>query len=196
MIRSMASRFDDDIWELVPADPGPPPAHLTSFVSGLGKAGRALDLGCGDGRLTAFLDAGELTAADVSRVALDRARRRLAGSVMAEIEPDARLPFEDSSFDLVLCAETIEHVRDVQLLLSDVRRVLAPGGVLALTTPAHSRLTGLDIVLRGFERRFDPLDPHLRFLTGRSLKRLLAEMGFAVRSIRRANGTLLALAGR
>ena len=192
----MASRFDDDIWELVPADPGPPPAHLTSFVTGLGHAGRALDLGCGDGRLTAFLDAAELTAADVSGVALDRARRRLPGAVIVETEPDARLPFGDSSFDLVLCAETVEHVRDLQLLLSEIRRVLAPGGVLALTTPAHSRFTGLDIALGGFERRFDPLDPHLRFLTSRSLKGLLAEMGFEVRSIRRAHGTLLALAGR
>ena len=47
---------------------------------------------------------------------------------MVELEPDAPLPFDDGAFDLVLCAETIEHVRDVQLLLSEVRRVLRPGG--------------------------------------------------------------------
>ena len=41
-----------------------------------------------------------------------------------ELEPDAPLPFGDGEFDLVLCAETIEHVRDLQLLLSEVRRVL------------------------------------------------------------------------
>ena len=53
-----------------------------------------------------------------------------------ELEPDAPLPLGDSVFDLVLCAETIEHVRDVQLLLSEARRVLRPGGALAVTTPA------------------------------------------------------------
>jgi ubiquinone/menaquinone biosynthesis C-methylase UbiE len=108
-----------------------------------------------------------------------------------QLEPDARLPFEDSAFDLVLCAETLEHVRDVQLLLSEARRVLAPGGRLAVTTPAHGRLTGLDVLVRGFERRFDPLSPHLRFFTARSLARLLRELGFDVAVRRRRSGTLL-----
>src|SRR4051812_9677364 len=104
----MASRFDDELWELVPAEPGPPPAHLAEFVRGLGRAGRALDLGCGDGRLTAALDAAELTAADVSRVALDRARTRLPEhAVLVELAPDAPLPFADGAFDLVLTAETV-----------------------------------------------------------------------------------------
>jgi SAM-dependent methyltransferase len=196
MMLAMASRYDDELWELVPEDPGPPPAQLVRFVRGLGDAGRALDLGCGDGRLSSELGAGELTAADVSAVALERARKRLPGATVVELEPDAPLPFADSSFDLVLCTETLEHVRDVQLLLSEARRVLRPGGTLALTTPAHGRLTGLDVVVRGFERRFDPLSPHLRFLTRRSLRRLLGELGFEVRMLRRERGSLLAVARR
>ena len=164
----------------------------------LARVGQALDLGCGDGRLTLELDAAELTAADVSAEALRRAapRRRRAGAVLVELEPDAPLPFEDGSFDLVLCAETLEHVRDVQLLLSELRRVLRPGGRLALTTPAHGRLTGLSILARGFEGRFEPLSPHLRFLTARSLRGLLEEHGFEFASLRRRRGSLLALARR
>src|SRR5918992_3445275 len=156
----MGSRYDDELWELVPAGAGPP-EHLSRFVRGLGEVGRALDLGCGDGRLGSQLAAAELTAADVSSVALERARARLPDASLVELEPDAPLPFPDSSFDLVLCAETIEHVRDLQGLLSEVRRVLRPGGTLALTTPAHGRLTGLEVLVRGFERGFDPLSPHL-----------------------------------
>jgi SAM-dependent methyltransferase len=182
----MASRYDDELWELVPLDPGPPPAHLVEFVRGLGHVERALDLGCGDGRLTGSLDARELTAADVSRVALDRASGRLQGAKLVELEPDAPLPFDDGAFDLVLCAETAEHVRDVQLLLSEIRRVLAPGGELALTTPASAPLV----------RPADPLSPHLRQFTRGSLRRLLGELGFEVRSLRRRGGTLLARAGR
>ena len=86
-----------------------------------------------------------------------------------ELEPDAPLPFGDSEFDLVLCAETIEHVRDLQLLLSELRRVLRPGGTLAVTTPAS----------RPLMRPPHPLSPHLRFLTRRSLRELLGELGFA-----------------
>jgi SAM-dependent methyltransferase len=192
----MASRYDDELWELVDVDPGSPPAQLRGLVAELAPARRALDLGCGDGRLTAMLRADEVVAADVSSVALGRAAARLPGTRLVELEPDAPLPLPDGDFDLVLCAETIEHVRDVQLLLSEVRRVLAPGGRLALTTPAHGRATGLAILARGFERDFDPLSPHLRFFTRRSLRRLLNELAFDVVELRRQRGSLLAVATR
>ena len=190
------SGYDDEIWRMVPDDPGPPPRHLVEFVRGLPEAGRALDLGAGDGRLSSELRARELVLADVSRVALERAGRRLPEAQTVPLEPDTPLPFADSSFELVLCAETLEHVRDVQLLLSEARRVLEPGGTLAVSTPAHGRLTGLAILARGFERLFDPLSPHLRFFTARSLRGLLDEMGFDVRSLQRRSGTLLASATR
>jgi O-antigen biosynthesis protein len=180
----------------VPGDGAPAPEHLAAFVRSLEPVDSALDLGCGDGRLAAELRAGELTLADVSAVALARAARRVPEATHVELAPDAPLPFADSSFDLVLCAETLEHVRDVQLLLSEARRVLSPSGVLAVTTPAHGRATGLAIAMGGFESRFDPLSPHLRFLTRRSLRELLDGMGFEVGSLRRRRGTLLARATR
>jgi SAM-dependent methyltransferase len=190
------SRYDDDIWRLVPLEPGPPPAHLAKFVRSLGEPASALDLGCGDGRLTSELGARELVAVDVSEVALERARLRVPAATAVRVSPDEPLPLADASFDLVLCAETIEHVRDVQLLLSEARRVLRPGGRLAVTTPAHGRLTGLDVLVRGFERRFDPLSPRLRFLTRRSLRRLLDQLGFDVERVARRRGQLLAVARR
>jgi SAM-dependent methyltransferase len=182
----MASRYDDELWELVPDDPGPPPAHLAEFVRGLGRVERALDVGCGDGRLTAGLDAAALTAADVSAVALERARARLPGAAFVELDPDSPFPLDDSAFDLVLCAETVEHVRDAQLFLSEIRRVLRPAGELALTTPATAPLAPPE----------DPLSPHLRRFTRRSLRRVLGELGFEVRSLERRSGTLLARAKR
>jgi ubiquinone/menaquinone biosynthesis C-methylase UbiE len=180
----------------VPEDPGPPPAFLTQFVASLPEAEHALDLGCGDGRLTAKLRAGSVTAADVSRVALRRADRRVPDAEIAVLTPDEPLPFVDGEFELVVCIETLEHVRDVQLLLSEVRRVLRPGGGLALTTPAHSRLDALRLLVRGFESGFDPLSPHLRFFTRRSLTQLLDAMGFEVTSVKRRHGTLLVRATR
>jgi SAM-dependent methyltransferase len=166
------------------------------FVRGLPEVEHALDLGCGDGRLTAELRAAAITAADVSAVALRRATPRLPDAEIASLVPDEPLPFVDGEFELVLCAETIEHVRDVQLFVSEIRRVLRPGGALALTTPAHDRLTGLRLAVSGFETGFDPLSPHLRFFTRRSLARLLDAMGFDVTSIKRRRGTLLARATR
>jgi ubiquinone/menaquinone biosynthesis C-methylase UbiE len=190
------SSYDDEIWRLVPEDPGPPPEHLARFVRALGPARRVLDVGCGDGRLTAEIQASDVVAADVSQVALERAARRLPGVPTVLLELDAPLPFDDSEFDLVVCVETLEHVRDVQLLLSEARRVLEPGGRLALTSPAHGRLTGLAVLLGGMERRFDPLSSHLRYFTRRSLAGLLRQMGFDLAAVRRSGGTLLAVASR
>jgi SAM-dependent methyltransferase len=188
--------YDDEIWRLVPEDTGRPAAHLVRFVQDLGPVDRALDLGCGDGRLGSELQASRLTLADVSAVALERAHRRLPAAEAVSLRPDEPLPFEDSAFDLVLAAETLEHVRDVQLLLSEARRVLRPGGTLALTTPAHGRRTALAALIRGFERMFDPLSPHIRFFTSRSLRALLGDMGFDVVSLRREAGALVATATR
>ena len=192
----MASDYDDALWRRVPDDPGPPAAHLARFVRSLEPVGDALDLGSGDGRLAREVRANRLTVADVSPVALSRAAARLPEARAVELSPDAPLPLPDTSFDLVLCADTIEHVRDVQLLLSEVRRVLRPGATLAVTTPAHGRPTALRALVAGFDRVFDPRSPHLRHFTRRSLAALLDDLGFDLTSQRRERGTLMATATR
>jgi ubiquinone/menaquinone biosynthesis C-methylase UbiE len=103
-----------------------------------------------------------------------------------ELEPDSPLPFADGTFDLVVCTETIEHVHDLQLFLSEARRVLEPGGRLAVTTPANRFLIPAP----------DPLSPHLRHLTKRSLRGVLEGMGFEVQALRRRGGGLFAVAAR
>ena len=181
----MASRYDDELWELVP-ELRSAPGHITRWLASLAPARHALDLGGGDGALSAAVPTARLTVADVSALALERARARLPEVETVELDPDAPLPFADSSFDLVVCAETLEHVRDVQLLLSEARRVLEPGGRLAVTTPAHRRLMAVP----------DPLSPHLRFFTSGSLRALLDAMGFEVRELVRRRRALFALAAR
>jgi SAM-dependent methyltransferase len=51
------------------------------------------------------------------------------------------LPYEDASFDVVTCCDTLEHVADERGSLDELWRVLAPGGTLIITTP-HSGLFG------------------------------------------------------
>lgn len=65
------------------------------------------------------------------------------------------LPFEDGYFDLVLCCEVIEHMeRDPMYLMSEINRVLAPGGKLLLTTPNSASGRIVWAVLNGFRPHF------------------------------------------
>src|SRR3954451_10557736 len=184
------ARYDDELWELVPEDPGPPPAHIAEFVRSLAPADHVLDYGVGDGRVASLIKTTRLTGVDVSQVALDRAAKRLPDAQLVLLEPDEELPFGDNAFDVVTCIETIEHVRDVQLALSEIRRVLRPGGRLALTTPATARWR---VLFRGVEH---PFSPHIRSFTRRSMRTTLETMGFHVLELDTSHATLFALAIR
>ena len=104
-----------------------------------------LDFGCGTGYGTHSLakDARSIVGVDISTEAIDAARRefldenskeRLDYRVIDTIE-QAPLPFEDDSFDTVVSFQVVEHVHDVDLYLSEIRRVLRPGGVFVCATP-------------------------------------------------------------
>jgi SAM-dependent methyltransferase/ketosteroid isomerase-like protein len=186
----------DRVWEAERELRGPAPEPLAGFVRNLPHAREALDLGCGDGRLSVELSAGALTVADVSLVALKRARRRLPEATVVLLEPGHRLPFEPETFELVLMADMLHEVQDVAQLVPDVKRVLAPGGTVAITVPAHGRRTGLRVLRRGFGPLFDPRGTALRYFTRRSLGDLLDLAGFHTIEIDVEDGRLLATARR
>jgi SAM-dependent methyltransferase len=103
-------------------------------------AGReVLDAGCGAGYGAAMLAAAgavRVTGVDVAPEAIDAAR---AGAAAANLEFVLgglhELPFTDDAFDVVTCFEVIEHVERPDEALAELRRVLRPGGVLAISSP-------------------------------------------------------------
>jgi len=99
---------------------------------------RVLDAGCGLGYGSALLagaGAASVTGMDVAAAVVEAARSRVPAGVTL-VEGDVHeLPFEDGSFDLVVCFEVIEHVHDAPRAIGDLARVLAPGGVLAVSSP-------------------------------------------------------------
>jgi SAM-dependent methyltransferase len=94
---------------------------------------RILDVGAGQGKLTAaFTQIGfEVVGLEPSSTLRERARQLhpdlefVAGSATA-------LPFTDASFDYVICVETLEHIPDTQLAITEMQRVLRPGGRLLI----------------------------------------------------------------
>lgn len=119
------------------------------------KGARALDLGCGNGKtVSALIQAGaDVTGIDFSDSAVEYCQEKFSGSARFAVADCTSLPFPDRSFDIVTAVHIFEHLDDVQLLktVSEVRRVLVPGGVILVRSFAvgDMRSDGKDSNVRG-----------------------------------------------
>lgn len=115
----------------------------------IGPSDRLLDLGCGGGRHAfealrrgARVIAADLDVKELSPVSGMFGAMRVEGEVgqsaiAAVLGADATsLPFPDGSFDKVIAAEILEHVPNDLQAMSEIARVLRPGGSAAITVPA------------------------------------------------------------
>lgn len=142
-VNGHAERFVPELMhgELVEAE------HLGRYwwLSGLASGRRVLDAGCGAGYGSQILhDAGALsvTAVDISPQVIEAVGGRVSSGIALGVADLRDLPFPDDSFDLISCFEVIEHVEDPDPILSELARVLAPGGVLAVSTPNRDASLG------------------------------------------------------
>ena len=106
--------------------------HLAGDVSGH----RILDAGCGSGPLSAALrDRGAVvTGFDVSAAMVDLARQRLGEDADLHVaDLAAPLPFADAEFDDVVASLVLHYLEDWAGPLSELRRVLKPGGRLMVS---------------------------------------------------------------
>jgi SAM-dependent methyltransferase len=113
--------------------------HLARYwwASQFAEGRRVLDAGCGMGYGSAILaEAGatRVTGVDISAPAIEAARATARGAEF-EVGDIASLPLGDDSVDLVVCLETIEHVEEPERALDELARVLAPDGLLLLSSP-------------------------------------------------------------
>ncbi len=141
--------------------------HLARYrwAAGLTLGRRVLDAGCGVGYGSALLaEAGaeDVVGVDVAAAVVEAASKDERPGLSFTRADVGHLPFPDGSFDLITCFELIEHVEDAAAVLGELARVLAPGGVLAISSPNRDR--------------YPPGNPHhvREFSTG-ELRALLAE---------------------
>ena len=145
--RVIPGRVNDDLWA----------EHVAryAFTARLAHGRRALDSGCGTGYGVAELAASAawVVGADIAAEAIGYARAHSTQVNTSYLQASATaLPFSAGAFDLVTAFEVIEHLASWRDLLSEARRVLAPGGLFLVSTP--NRLYYAD------SRRLDGPNPY------------------------------------
>jgi 2-polyprenyl-3-methyl-5-hydroxy-6-metoxy-1,4-benzoquinol methylase len=158
------------------------------------SARRVLDVGCGAGRLGEALKRRqpvEVVGIEFIGQAARAARQRLDQVLVGDVET-MEPGFTSGSFDAVVCADVLEHLREPGRFLHRARDWLAPGGRLIASIPNvqhHSVLRGL---LEG-NWSYEPaglLDrDHLRFFTRREIEKLFYRAGFTISELALVPGT-------
>ena len=123
------------------------PAHLSLLFSAASfyKGAKVLDFGCATGWLTnAFADMGlQAYGIDISSQAISLSNKlreyrplRPGAKVTTSVYDGKVIPYDDNTFDRIICFDSFHHVRDQNLALKEFYRVLKPGGRVAMLEPA------------------------------------------------------------
>jgi 2-polyprenyl-3-methyl-5-hydroxy-6-metoxy-1,4-benzoquinol methylase len=150
------------------------------------QARRVLDLGCGNGAMSHYLQRQGfyVVGCDVDERGVEEASKGASGAVFTQVgvyDPPELLG--ETGFDVVVANEVIEHLFLPAALPRFASKVLKPGGHLIVTTPYHGYVKNLFICLAGrWDRRHDPLwdGGHIKFFSRRTLTALLGRNGFDV----------------
>jgi ubiquinone/menaquinone biosynthesis C-methylase UbiE len=130
--RLISGRFDElAATAMFPRDVSPDDFELRAALAWLGdvRSSLILDLGCARGRFVRALSASGARVVGVDRSwELLRTALDGPGGGSFVLSTATRLPFADSIFDGIVCIEVIEHIPELGAALSEIARVLMPGG--------------------------------------------------------------------
>lgn len=116
------------------------------------RVNKVLDIGCGVGDLMRlFSPTSELVAGlDVAEVNVHQARKNLLNDNIHNVIVlqgfAETLPFAEDTFDLIVMADVIEHIPEIDVVFREVERILQPNGLFICVTP-HARLQKLLVAI-------------------------------------------------
>jgi len=152
------------------------------------SAGRVLDIGCGSYPL--FLVGSDFAEKyGLDRVSISRPDELRDGGLKLleyDVQTGSALPFPPDHFDVVTMLAVFEHLEPPVLsrLLAEIRRVLKPGGIYVLTTPAHWTDWLLKLLGRLRLVSHEEIDEHQGSYRHSAIRSYLEEAGFTADRIR------------
>lgn len=162
------------------------------------RVGPVLDWGCGWGQVTDLLKQRgvQVESFDYREDGQDRMiRLERFPDIVAHISGDpVALPFPDDHFEAILSSGVLEHVQYPEASLTELHRVLKPGGRLFIYK-LPNRFSYLEVVARTMGFYYHGKLPHDRLYTRKRVYGLLSRHGFRVDAFRRSNMLPLTLDG-
>lgn len=108
---------------------------VLSLLPGIAD-GLYLDCGCGDGEFTAEMaqkiDTRRISGIEIINSEIAKARKR--GITVYKADLDQKFPLRSNSFNIVTAIQVIEHLFEIDTFVSEIHRVLAPGGITVVST--------------------------------------------------------------
>jgi len=149
--------------------------------------GKLLDVGCGAGD---FLEAFSFYRKDLSLTGIDLSKKSVGLAKKRNIRAkflvaDAhKLPFKDHSFDIVTCFDMIEHVKNPELVLSEIGRVLKPPGVFHSFIPTEKNIFSFEgfLIKLGWKGK-EIYAGHPQHFSFEQIKKMLGKNGFKIINI-------------
>jgi ubiquinone/menaquinone biosynthesis C-methylase UbiE len=127
--------------------------------------GKTLDIGCGLGEMLYICKNG--VGVDINIYCVEYCRSKGLKCFVGSAE---KIPFKEGSFDTMLCFHVLEHLRDANKAIKEIRRVLKIGGELILVVPTEC----------GFRRD----KTHIKFWNKENIKELLEKFNFEIESMK------------
>lgn len=166
------------------------PPRLAYFTPIVGdwRGKSVLDLGCGGGFMAEPLarQGAQVIGVDPSAPAIAAAKRHAEEtglSIDYRVGTGEDLPVADNAVDIVVCVDVLEHVRDLDAVIGEIRRVLKPGGLFLFDTINRTWLSKLVIVTLGEKvLRLGPQGTHdpALFIKPEELRAKLEQQKFTV----------------
>ena len=143
---------------------------------------RILEIGCGIGTVVYELSKKryDVIGIDISGEAIEYGKEKY-GDIRLEVQAEETLPYEDESFEVVLSFDLFEHIAKIDKHISEVKRVLRPGGYYLFQTPnRYSNIIYETLWTKSLQWR----QYHPSLHSPRQLKRRLARHGFEIRFVK------------